>query len=177
MSFHPELLVNHLVKDFLPQVNIVRLTIEKEVGKRNRYLEKEIRYVEIIDKYEKLEEIGNNYFESVVNIFYHYLFTKSQVTVKGLKLFQYLINNRKNMITENKKKVYYTKMTVEEHNKIEWIKNIDLPNFEMVIIEVRGDAEIHRIKTIDIDFKKWTNKLEYPMIDYPLIWFQEYFFN
>lgn len=185
MSFHPELLVNHLAKEFLPEVRIVKLTLEKEIGRNKREKETEIRYVEIIDKYEKLEEVDGNNFQSVVNLFYHYLFTKSQVSVKGLKLFQYLINNgkimgtaRTNMITIDKKKVYFTKITVEEHNKIEWVKNTDILNYMRVNVSIENNTHRTSVETYDKDFQRWyilSYEKNIPYEDRD--WYREFYFN
>ena len=181
MSFHPELLVNHLVKEFLPDVKIIRLTFQKEIGKNKRQKETEIKYVEIIDKYDNEEmDIVTDYKTCIVNMVYKYLFEKSQVSIKGLKLLEQLIRNEK-CVLENvgKRKVYFIDMKVEEHNKVQWVENDELPNYSKLVVIgniISGTSFVTEIT--DQDFHNWIRKFrDGCIVSNNDVEFKEFMFN
>lgn len=143
MSFHPELLVNHLVKEFLPEKpKMVKLHFKIRTGTRRGYIVDgiETRIVEIIDKYE-YEALGY-YVEwsasQELKMITDHLFRYSLITLRGLKILGAMVRKDVNWLekwdNDKKKDAFYR---IEKHgqkkvridyigvearvfNKIEW---------------------------------------------------------
>ena len=101
MSFHPELLVNHLVKEFLPEKpKMVKLHFKTRTGTRRDYMFESIetRIVDIIDNYE-YEPLGY-YVEwsasQELKIITDHLFRHAQITLRGLKILGAMVKPMKN---------------------------------------------------------------------------------
>lgn len=76
------------------------------------------------------------------------------------------------------KKVYFTKITVEEHNKIEWVKNTDILNYMRVNVSIENNTHRTSVETYDKDFQRWyilSYEKNIPYEDRD--WYREFYFN
>ena len=143
MSFHPELLVNHLVKEFLPEKpKMVKLHFKTRTGTRRDYMfnSTETRIVEIIDKYE-YEALGY-YVEwsasKELKMITDHLFRHAQITLRGLRILGAMVKNDVNWLErhdygvkkdafyrlekhgQKKIRIDYIDVEARVFNKIEW---------------------------------------------------------
>ena len=143
MSFHPELLVNHLVKEFLPEKpNMVKLRFKTRTGKRRGSIVdgEETRIVEIVDKYE-YEPLGY-YVEwsasQELKMITDHLFKHAQITLRGLKILGAMVRDDINWLEkwdkgikkdafyriekhgQKKVRIDYIDVEARVFNKIEW---------------------------------------------------------
>ena len=145
MSFHPELLVNHLVKEFLPEKpKMVRLKFKTQTGKRRGSIVEgiETRIVDIIDNYRCEYEPLGYYVEwsasKELKMITDHLFRHAQITLRGLRILGAMVKKDVNWLEDHdygvKKDAFYR---IEKHgqkkvridyidvearvfNKIEW---------------------------------------------------------
>ena len=152
MSFHPELLVNHLVKEFLPEKpNMVKLCFTIRTGTRRGSIVdgEETRIVEIVDKYE-YEPLGY-YVEwsasQELKMITDHLFRHAQITLRGLKILGAMVKNDVNWLEEwdygvkkntfyriekhgqKKVRIDYIDVEVRVFNKIEWLEDKSLLHY------------------------------------------------
>lgn len=144
MSFHPELLVNHLVKEFLPEKpKMVKLHFKTRTGTRRNYMveSRETRIVDIIDNYDEYEPLGY-YVEwtasKELKMITDHLFRHAQITLRGLKILGAMVKNNINWLErhdygvkkdafyrlekhgQKKVRIDYIDVEARVFNKIEW---------------------------------------------------------
>ena len=143
MSFHPELLVNHLVKEFLPEKpKMVKLHFKTQTGTRRGSIVEgiETRIVEIIDKYE-YEALGY-YVEwsasQELKMITDHLFRHALKTLRGLRILGAMVKKDVNWLErhdygvkkdafyrlekhgQKKIRIDYIDVEARVFNKIEW---------------------------------------------------------